>query len=76
MLATEINTEGLLRNVVAAIPPTLRPGAMVGGPVLGAILLPGVVPLPAAWLLPSALLLPSLCLLLRSLWLLRTLFLR
>jgi hypothetical protein len=50
MLAAEIQTEAVLRDVVAAITPTLPPGAMVGGPPLGAGLLPGIVPLPAALL--------------------------
>ena len=40
MLAAEIETKGLLRNVVTAIASALRPGAVVVGPVLGAILLP------------------------------------
>jgi len=48
VLPAEIETEASLRNIVAAIPAALRPSSMVGGPVLGAILLPGIAPLPAA----------------------------
>jgi hypothetical protein len=58
VLAAEIEAEGLLRNVGTAVASALRPGAMVGGPPLCAILLEGVVPLPAALLQPSPLLLP------------------
>jgi len=51
MPAAEREHEGALRNVVAAVAPALRPTAMVGGPVLGAVLLEGSVPLPTATLL-------------------------
>jgi hypothetical protein len=51
VLGSEIEAEGVLRNVVTAVASALRPGAMVGGPPLGAILLPGIMPLPAAPLL-------------------------
>jgi hypothetical protein len=51
VLASEIEIEAGLRNVITAVASTLRPGAMIGGPVLGPILLPGIVPLPAAALL-------------------------
>jgi hypothetical protein len=51
VLAAEIEAEAVLRDVVTAVASALRPRAMVGGPPLGAILLPGIVPLPAAALL-------------------------
>jgi len=51
MLAAEIETEGVLRDVGTAVAAALGPAAMVGGPVLGAILLKGIVALPAATLL-------------------------
>ena len=57
--AAETEIEGGLRNVVTAVASALLPGAMVGRPVSGAILLPGVLRLPTAALLyPSPLLLP------------------
>src|ERR1019366_9127180 len=59
VLAAETEIEGGLRNVVTAVASSLLPGAMVGRPVSGAILLPGVLRLPTAALLyPSPLLLP------------------
>lgn len=68
MLAAEVETEGILRDVGTTVASALRPTTMVGGPMLGAILLKGIVPLPATALLhPSPLLLP------RSRFLLRTL---
>jgi len=51
MLGAEIEGEASLRNVETAIASALGPGAMVGLPVLGAILLKGVVSLPTASLL-------------------------
>lgn len=63
----EMETEAVLRDVVAPIAPPLRPGAVIGLPVRRAILLPGSVLLPSAILPPTALLLPSLCLLTRTL---------
>ena len=62
--AAEIEAEAILRNVVTAVAPALRPGAMVAGPVLRAILSEGRVLLPAAAPLPSPLLLPRMRLLL------------
>src|ERR1039458_2534238 len=60
VLAAETEIEAGLRNVVTAVASALLPGAMVGRPVLGAILLPGVFRLPTAALLyPSPLLLPD-----------------
>jgi len=50
MPAAEIKTEAVLRDIVTAVTPALLPGAMVRGPVLGAILLPTIMPLPAALL--------------------------
>ena len=50
VLVAEIETEAVLRHVVAAIASALRPGSMVGLPAPGAILLPAIVPLPAALL--------------------------
>jgi hypothetical protein len=51
VLAAEIQTKGVLRDVVTAVASTLRPTPVVGRPALGAILLPGIVPLPSAPLL-------------------------
>src|ERR1017187_8608067 len=48
VLAAEIEIEASLRQISAAVAATLLPGAMVGGPVLGATLLPCGVCLPAA----------------------------
>ncbi len=59
MLAAEIQAETGLRDIEAAIASALRPGSMVGSPMLGAILLPIVVPLPGALLCPTLLLLPG-----------------
>ena len=70
MVTPETESEALLRNVVTAIASTLRPSAMIAGPVLSAILLKCAMPLPGAVLLPPPLLLPRSCLLLRSLRLL------
>ena len=67
VVTPERKTEAVLRNVVTAIAPTLRPGAMIAGPVLCAILLKCAMPLPGALLLPSPLLLPRDCLLLGTL---------
>lgn len=64
---TEIQTEAILGNVVAAVATALRPGAMIVLPILGAILLPTGVPLPSALLPPTVLLLPNLRLLLGAL---------
>ena len=63
----EIDTKAILRDVVAAIAATLGPGAMVGVPMSGAILLPSGLPLPTAMLSPTTLLLPRLRLLLGAL---------
>ena len=70
MLASEIEAEAVLRNIVAAVSATLRPSAMIAGPVLRTILLKCALPLPSALLLPSPLLLPCGCLLLSALRLL------
>jgi hypothetical protein len=51
VVAPEVEIEAGLRNVVTAIASTLRPGAMLGCPVLRATLLPGAMFLPAAALL-------------------------
>jgi hypothetical protein len=51
VLAAEVDIEAGLWHVVTAVASALRPGAMIGGPVLGAILLPGVMLLPASSLL-------------------------
>ena len=67
MSRTEIQTEAILGNVVAAIATALRPGAMIVLPILGAILLPTGVSLPSTLLPPTALLLPNLRLLLGAL---------
>jgi hypothetical protein len=67
----ERNAELLLGDVITAVASPLGPGAMVAGPVLRTILLPGTVPLPSATLLqPAPLLLPGDCLLLCALRLL------
>jgi hypothetical protein len=59
VLAAETEIEAGLREVVTAVASALLPGAMVGRPISGAILLPGVMRLPPAALLnPSPLLLP------------------
>lgn len=65
-MTTEIEAEAVLRNVVATVASTLRPGAMLAFPLLSAPLLPGALPLPAALLQPSPLLLPRDCLLLAT----------
>ena len=51
VLTPEIEAEAFLRNVVAAIASTLRPGAMIVVPIAIAILLPCAMPLPATALL-------------------------
>jgi len=71
VLPAEVQIEAVLRDVVAAVTSTLRPGAMVGAPVSRTALLKGVVSLPAALLQPSPLLLPGLRLLPAALRLLR-----
>ena len=58
MLAAEVETIGLLRNVETAVTATLSPTAVIDGPLLGAVLLPVIVSLPATALLPASLLLP------------------
>ena len=70
MLIAEIEAEAVLGNVIAAIAPALRPGAMIAVPPLSAILLPCTMSLPGTLLGPSPLLLPRDCLLLRTLRLL------
>jgi hypothetical protein len=50
VFTTEIESEAILRNEVAAIAAPLPPSAMLGLPVLRAILLPGAIPLPTATL--------------------------
>src|ERR1017187_10156000 len=68
VFAAETEIEAGLRNVVTAVASALLPGAVVGRPVLGAILLPGTFRLPTAALLyPSPLLLPRTGLLLVAL---------
>ncbi len=67
MPPSEGETEAILRDVRSAVAAALRPVAMVGRPVLGAVLLPGIVALPAAVLYPAALLLPGSCLLVGAL---------
>ena len=67
MLAAEVEIEAGLRDVETAVAAALRPGAMLGGPLSGAALLPGSVRLPGALLLPAALLLPHSRHLLRAL---------
>jgi hypothetical protein len=49
--APKIETEAVLRNVITTIASALRPRAMVGGPMLRAILLPGSMPRRTAALL-------------------------
>jgi hypothetical protein len=51
VLAAERDREAILRNVVTPIAAALRPGAMLGLPAVGLILLPSVMPLEAAALL-------------------------
>jgi len=46
MLAAKVQTETGLWDVEPAISSALRPGAMVGSPVAGAILLPAIMTLP------------------------------
>lgn len=67
MLTAEIEAEAVCRNIVTAIATALSPSAMVGLPMLGAVLLPGAMLLPTAALSPTALLLPGCGLLLRAL---------
>jgi hypothetical protein len=69
-LAAEIEREAVLGNVVTAVASPLLPGAMLGGPLLSAVLAPCSMRLPGAMLCPSSLLLPSGCLLPRTLGLL------
>jgi hypothetical protein len=71
MLPAEIQIETIARDVISAVTSALRPGPMIGCPVLGTILLPVVVALPTAVAEPSALLLPASGLLLRALGLRR-----
>ena len=70
VLTPEGETEGGLRNVVAAVAATLQPVAMLAVPLLSATLLPCAIPLVAALPCPSPLLLPRDCLLPRTLRLL------
>lgn len=58
MSAAEREAEGRLRDIVTAVASALRPVAVVGGPVLGAVLLEGSMSLPTAFLRPALLLLP------------------
>jgi hypothetical protein len=68
VLASEIERESFLGNIVTTIAAALSPSAMLNLPVLRSILLPRAVPLPTAALVkPSALLLPTGCLLLGAL---------
>ena len=68
MLAAKRYAELGLRDVITAVAAPLRPGAVVGRPVLRTILREGGVPLRAAALLsPALLLLPRSRLLLRAL---------
>ena len=70
MAAPEREIEAGLRNVITAIASPLRPGAMLAGPVVHAILLQRTMSLPGAVSCPSPLLLPRDCLLLGTLRLL------
>ena len=65
--ASKIESETVLRDVVTAIAAALPPSAMLVLPMLGAILLPGIMPLPATLLHPTSLLLPGACLFLSTL---------
>ena len=67
MLAAEVETKTGLRDVETTVASALRPGSMVGRPMLGTILLPRATPLPGALLCPTLLLLPRSRLLLRAL---------
>ncbi len=67
MVHSEIETEAILRNIVATIAAALRPSAVIGLPMRGARLLPSGLPLPSAMLLPTPLLLPRVSLLLGAL---------
>jgi hypothetical protein len=51
VITTEIEGETVLRNVVAAIAAAFVPSPMLGFPLQGALLLPGVVSLPSAALM-------------------------
>src|SRR5437764_8103902 len=48
MRAAEGGVEAVLRNIETAVAAALAPSAMIKGPSLRAILLPGLVPLPGA----------------------------
>jgi len=51
VLATKREKETVLGNVVATIAAALVPSAVIGLPMLGAILLPRALPLPTAALM-------------------------
>jgi len=63
VLAAERDTKRSLGYVITAIAAALSPVAMIGGPILIAVLLNRAVPLPGAFLRPAFLLLPRLRLL-------------
>ena len=67
MCGPEVDAKTILRNKVPAISAALGPSTMIALPMVGAILLKGIVSLPAALPKPSSLLLPCLRLLLRAL---------
>ena len=64
MPRAEVKAKPVRRDIVATVAAALRPTAMLGGPMLRAILLKRTAPLPRAAALPSVLLLPRLRLLL------------
>ncbi len=67
MLGPKGCVEAVLRNEVATVPAALRPGAMVGVPVVVALVSQGRVALPSAMSSPASLLLPRSSLFLRTL---------
>ena len=58
MLGPEAPLEATARNVIAAVTAALGPGAMLGAPVVRAMVLPALVARPATLALPAAVLMP------------------
>ena len=59
MLPSEVSVKAIPRDVPAAVTSTLCPGSVLVVPVVGAMLVPVLVPLPATLSLPAALLVPG-----------------
>jgi hypothetical protein len=59
MLSAEVSLESARRDVGAAVATALPPGSVLVLPLVGAMLLPVLVPLPATLALPATLLVPG-----------------